>query len=485
MKNRILMLILITLFIVPLNAIAATGDVAATDIQSLLISPMISYQGRLLDSSGNPVDGTLTMTFKLYDASTGGNLVWSETKSIVVSKGLFNTNLGSSTALNVANFDQALWLEIVAGTETLTPRQKLLASPYALSLAPGASVKGNQYTPVLTVNNSYGDGLKGISKYGKGLYGDGQYGVYGDGYYGVWGNATGYGLVGLGTYNGIYGYGREGTGVYGSSYNSTGASFSTTNGYYGLTASQYGKYGGYGVYAYSKEGTGVYGNSWNGTGGYFSSSNGYYGVQGYGSRGYGGVFTGYGGLYASGYPGYAGYFSGNVYVAGNIYKSGSVSFVEDHPTDPTKQIVYVSLEGGENGVYIRGSAQLNNGEATVKLPEHFSLVASQEGLTVQVTPTGETRGLFIVSKSPTEIVVKEIGGGTSGVTFDYLVNGIRKGHENYQPIQDRLPNAPEPVMPKEPIDRQSQPTEPPVPVEPPTLPAQLENPPVLQNEVAK
>jgi len=73
----------------------------------------------------------------------------------------------------------------------------------------------------------------------------------------------------------------------------------------------------------------------------------------------------------------------------------------------------------------------------VELPEHFSLVTSSEGLTVQVTPTANCNGLYVASKLPTEIVVKELNGGTSDATFDYLVNGIRIGYEDYQPIQDR------------------------------------------------
>jgi len=34
---------------------------------------MISYQGKLLNSSGIPVNGNVAMTFRLYDAAVGGN----------------------------------------------------------------------------------------------------------------------------------------------------------------------------------------------------------------------------------------------------------------------------------------------------------------------------------------------------------------------------------------------------------------------------
>jgi hypothetical protein len=161
-------------------------------------------------------------------------------------------------------------------------------------------------------------------------------------------------------------------------------------------------------------------------------------VLGESEKWYGGYFVSddYFGLYARGVW-YAATLSGDLMVWGDIDKDGSCRFVEDHPTDPTKEIVYVCLEGGETGTYTRGSAQLTDGTVVVQLPEHFSLVTSAEGLTVQVTPTSECRGLYVVSKSPTEFVVKELNGGTGDATFDFLVNGIRKGYEEFQPIRDK------------------------------------------------
>ncbi|MDX9892801.1 MAG: hypothetical protein RB292_00100 [Patescibacteria group bacterium] len=129
--------------------------------------------------------------------------------------------------------------------------------------------------------------------------------------------------------------------------------------------------------------------------------------------------------------------TGNLKVNGNLTVSGSKSFVMDHPTDPTKEIHYVALEGGESGTYVRGSAQLVNGEAVVNLPEHFSLVTSEQGLTAQVTPTSDVAGLYVANKSPRQIVVREANGGKSNATFDYLINGVRKGFENKPVIIDK------------------------------------------------
>jgi hypothetical protein len=122
-------------------------------------------------------------------------------------------------------------------------------------------------------------------------------------------------------------------------------------------------------------------------------------------------------------------------VAGDIHKTGTVSFVQPHPTDPTKEIVYVSLEGPEAGTYIRGTAQLVNGEAVISLSEHFSLVTNDEGLTVQLTPVGEWLQLYVVEKGTQRVIVREANGKNG--QFDYLIQGVRKGYENHQVIQEK------------------------------------------------
>lgn len=122
---------------------------------------------------------------------------------------------------------------------------------------------------------------------------------------------------------------------------------------------------------------------------------------------------------------------------GNLDVRGYKRFVQDHPTSPDKQIAYVSLEGPEAGTYTRGTAQLVNGEAVIMLPDHFAMVTSEEGLTVQLTPVGEWLQLYVVEKSTTKLVIKEAQGKNG--KFDYLVQGVRKGYENYQPVEEKPP----------------------------------------------
>ena len=134
-------------------------------------------------------------------------------------------------------------------------------------------------------------------------------------------------------------------------------------------------------------------------------------------------------------------FSTNVYVIGelrskgDIFSEGIKHFVHKIP-ELNLQINYISIEGGEAGVYFRGTAKLINGEAVVSLPEHFTLVTSTiVPLTVVVTPQENCNGLYVAKKSTKEIVIKELQNGKSNTEFDYIVIGVRKGYENVKIVE--------------------------------------------------
>jgi len=98
------------------------------------IPHQINYQGRLTDGTGNPVDGSHSITFKIYSSSAGGTALWSEThSSIPVSNGLLSVVLGSVTALgNTVFASQPRWLGIsVDGNPELVPRTQIVAVAYA------------------------------------------------------------------------------------------------------------------------------------------------------------------------------------------------------------------------------------------------------------------------------------------------------------------------------------------------------------------
>jgi hypothetical protein len=130
------------------------------------------------------------------------------------------------------------------------------------------------------------------------------------------------------------------------------------------------------------------------------------------------------------------FIGGPLTVGGGLSVVGLKSFLQPHPTDATKNIVYVALEGGEAGTYIRGTGSLVNGEAVVNFPEHFTLVTADEGLTVQLTPRGQWLQLYVAELNTQRIIVREAQKGSG--PFDYLVQGVRKGYEHHQVIQDQI-----------------------------------------------
>jgi hypothetical protein len=112
------------------------------------------------------------------------------------------------------------------------------------------------------------------------------------------------------------------------------------------------------------------------------------------------------------------------------------SFRVPHPDQPDTDIVYAAIEGPEAAAYVRGTAHLNNGEAVIELPDHFTSIASGEGLTVQVTPNSATsRGLAVEEKSIQRILVRELSNGKGEYDFDWEVKCVRKGYEDYRVIR--------------------------------------------------
>ncbi len=94
----------------------------------------ISYQGVLTDADGSAVpDGDYSLTFRLYDAPSGGSHLWEETKVVTVGKGIFSAILGAPSGIPLA-FDEPYYLGIsVEGEAELDPRIELTSSAYSIT----------------------------------------------------------------------------------------------------------------------------------------------------------------------------------------------------------------------------------------------------------------------------------------------------------------------------------------------------------------
>jgi hypothetical protein len=112
------------------------------------------------------------------------------------------------------------------------------------------------------------------------------------------------------------------------------------------------------------------------------------------------------------------------------------SFVVRHPAQPDTDIMYVCIEGPEAAVFVRGTAQLVNGEAGVDLPDHFVHVANLDTMTVHVTPlSADSEGLAVVGKGRAGFVVRELQRGSGNYDFDWEVKCVRRGHEDFRVIR--------------------------------------------------
>jgi len=238
------------------------------------------------------------------------------------------------------------------------------------------------------------------------------------------------------------GYGNDGIDAYGS--NAGGYFHGPNSGYayagkgnigiegYGSDKGGYfhGPESGKAYVGYGDVGIDAYGS----TGGYFHGPYSGFAQVSYGDIGVLGVGDFAGGSFWDGvslatYVGYSTY---------KIYGNGTVSFVQNHPTEKDKVIVYACPEGDEVATYTRGTAKLVNGEAHVKLGDTFKWVTNPDiGLTAHLTPKGDCNGLYAESVSTTEMVVKELNGGKSNVAFDYIVYGLRIGFEESSIVQEK------------------------------------------------
>ncbi len=113
------------------------------------VPKILNYQGRLTDASDNLLGGSGTtyyFRFGIFAASSGGSQLWPASTpcshALTVKQGVFNAGVGdASECSDVLNFDftsrDAVYLEVSVSSdnstfETLTPRQRIDASAFAL-----------------------------------------------------------------------------------------------------------------------------------------------------------------------------------------------------------------------------------------------------------------------------------------------------------------------------------------------------------------
>jgi hypothetical protein len=98
--------------------------------------PLISYQLRLTDVAGDPLEGEYAIYFGLYASPEGPSTLWQESYDnppLDIHEGLVSVLLGSRTPLPLDLFlEDTLYLGVrVAGDDELMPRRQIVSVPYA------------------------------------------------------------------------------------------------------------------------------------------------------------------------------------------------------------------------------------------------------------------------------------------------------------------------------------------------------------------
>ncbi len=116
--------------------------------QAALAVPLqVTQQGRILDSSGAALSSSELVVFRIYDAESGGAVLWDEAITVHFNNGYYATILGADEANNPLDSDTLslypLYLELQLNTNApMSPRHLLSSTPYAQIAGVAESVDG-------------------------------------------------------------------------------------------------------------------------------------------------------------------------------------------------------------------------------------------------------------------------------------------------------------------------------------------------------
>lgn len=103
----------------------------APQLVEAAIPVTINHQGYLTYASGVPITGAIPMSFKIYNTPAAGVALWTETRTVTVTKGVYDVNLGELTPISLS-FDGPYYLGVTVGADPeMTPRHSLTSVGYA------------------------------------------------------------------------------------------------------------------------------------------------------------------------------------------------------------------------------------------------------------------------------------------------------------------------------------------------------------------
>jgi hypothetical protein len=95
----------------------------------------LHYQGRLLDDT-NLVNDAVSVVFRLYDAASGGTMLYEDSNDVTVVDGFYSAEIGDAAGdLPAALAADEVYLSVEIDGTVLSPRERLGAAGYALVAA--------------------------------------------------------------------------------------------------------------------------------------------------------------------------------------------------------------------------------------------------------------------------------------------------------------------------------------------------------------
>ena len=129
---------------------------------------LVKYSGVLRDGAGNPMVGTVGVSFALYKEEQGGSPLWVESQNVQLDAlGRYSVSLGSTQSSGLPQdlfvSGEARWLGVRAEGQAEQSRSLLLSVPYALKAGDAETVGGLPASAFMLAGSGSGSSLNSPS----------------------------------------------------------------------------------------------------------------------------------------------------------------------------------------------------------------------------------------------------------------------------------------------------------------------------------
>jgi len=123
--------------------------------------------------------------------------------------------------------------------------------------------------------------------------------------------------------------------------------------------------------------------------------------------------------------------TGNLITTGDLTAEGTKNAIVSTENSGKRKLY--AEEAAEVYFFDRGQGQLVDGAVTITLDPMFLeavTIDAEHPMLVQITLSGDCKGVFVAEQTGASFTVKELMGGVSAATFNWEVAAKRKGYED-------------------------------------------------------